>query len=811
MTKPKAASERSRLALQEDGWLLPGAVVSGCATAPAAAGIVSRTRGGNRRTTTADEQDVAEQESSEEDEDLEEEEEEEEAVEETEKKATKPPNTRVLLEVKQLESVFENIGCPRCGSPVALSLRTLCIATSIGIECTDKEACKWFLHPQQPVATTIHDDNDDSYERSTDYAINVLYILGFISMGDGPTEAGRLLGLLGLPNDTTMVSRSFGIVEERITPFIKELCDEIIHGNIVAEAKLSMEASPTQDHLDYNNWTQSLSDPTMVIPAGKMPKIDASYDMAWQQKGSGHQYNSQSGHGTLMGHLTRKVVGLCIKSKICNQCNVWEKNNPGEPMPLHTCWKNHDGSSGSMESAACLELVVETFRKKNCVVRWLCCDDDSSIRADCQWSNADYLINNNTDVLPMVAKKMGINKGKLQVRPDKGKLPADVPEPLFVADPNHRRKGITGELIKLDMAKVDIKNTMTRMDSTRIGKNFGYMARTLKGIPEDQYEDKAQAVLEHHFDNHEYCGDWCKRKNETPQQRKTAGKYYRCKTRDAKLYAVLQEKMSRFVTKDKLIEMAHGLDTNMNEAFNQICTWFAPKNKVYAGAYSLQNRIAFAVGINSVGVLEFFTRLFRKLGITMTDNVEHYLKTKENTRMKKLAKVKTSSAKKQKNKRKYEKLAENVKIAKMELHKRLGTYRRGMNLDDPIDDEVAKQSSRKKQKTFCEHCGSSDHATKRSKKCTAQQSAKRYSKYDGTLLSATTLPVQDPEDEDPMIALPLSDVDDCHDFDHEPLIHLPGEDGFDLDAFLNEGPSSIGQAGREDDSPVAAGVVRANL
>jgi hypothetical protein len=45
-------------------------------------------------------------------------------------------------------------------------------------------------------------------------------------------------------------------------------------------------------------------------------------------------------------------------------------------------------------------------------------------------------------------------------RPDKGKLPAHVPEPLFVADPNHRRKGLTGELIKLDKSKADIKLTI---------------------------------------------------------------------------------------------------------------------------------------------------------------------------------------------------------------------------------------------------------------------------------------------------------------------------------------------------------------
>jgi hypothetical protein len=68
--------------------------------------------------------------------------------------------------------------------------------------------------------------------------------------------------------------------------------------------------------------------------------------------------------------------------------------------------------------------------------------------------------------------------------------------------------------------------------------------------------------------------------------------------------------------------MAHGLDTNMNEAFNNICTWFAPKDKVFAGAYTLHNRIAFAVSIDSLGVLEYFVRLYRKLGITMTEQCQ---------------------------------------------------------------------------------------------------------------------------------------------------------------------------------------------
>jgi hypothetical protein len=212
-----------------------------------------------------------------------------------------------------------------------------------------------------------------------------------------------------------------------------------------------------------------------------MPHLDASYDMAWQQKGSGHQYNSQSGHGTLFGRYTRKIVGLVIKSKLCSFCNAFAKKNPGvEAVPDHPCWKNHTGSSGSMESSGAVDVIVEAFEKRHVVIHRLCCDDDSSIRADCQWSSAHYMKNNNTDVLPKVAISKGKNKGKLQDRSDKGKLPAHVPEPVFVADPNHRRKGLTGELNKLDMSKVDEKFTTTKMDSTRIGKNFGYMARTLK-------------------------------------------------------------------------------------------------------------------------------------------------------------------------------------------------------------------------------------------------------------------------------------------------------------------------------------------
>jgi hypothetical protein len=207
----------------------------------------------------------------------------------------------------------------------------------------------------------------------------------------------------------------------------------------------------------------------------------------------------------LFGRYSRKIIGLVVKSKLCNFCTAFKKKLPEDlEVPDHRCWKNHNGSSESMDPSGAVQVLVDAFEKRKVVIKRLCCDDDSSIRADCQWSNADYFKNYNLDEVPKIAITKGKNKGKLQDRPDKGKLSLHVPEPLFVADPNHQRKRLTGELIKLDTSKADEKFTMTRMDSTGIGKNFGYMACTLKQKDPSEYVDAAKACLEHHFDCHQF-------------------------------------------------------------------------------------------------------------------------------------------------------------------------------------------------------------------------------------------------------------------------------------------------------------------
>ena len=636
----------------------------------------------------------------------------------------KPPTTRVILEIAGVRKAFEeNCFCQTCKSRLLVEFNSVCLATSIILRCSNI-SCGYVYHGESPAKANLQVRNFavDRRERSTDYAINILYVLGILSVGDGSVEAGRLCGLLSLPRDTSMERRSFPIIEDRIGPAIRELQEEILLATLVEEVRLSMEQSEDYDDNDFMLWSRSLSDPSFVLGLKKYPKLHGSFDMGWQQRSSGHIYNSPSGHALIVGRYTRKAIAMCIKSKLCNYCHHARKKLPCGPIGRHDCCQNYAGSSGGMEPTACLDMVVDLYDNKQVILSLICCDDDASTRSMLQWSNADHKKNYNLTGPPQTKITKGKNKGKLQERPDRGLLPGHIPEPLFVADPNHRKKVLTGELLKLKMKKMDERLTMTRMDVMRLGKNFGYMIRAIPKLQECQYINAGKAVLEHHFDNHEFCGPWCRRKDQTMEEREATKRYYRSKELDNKLYVKLEELVSRFITLERLLEVAHGMDTQVNESFNNTATWFAPKNRVYCGSHSLRNRLGMAVGINSIGFVKYFTRLYWKMGITMEPPVLYFLQQKDRSRSKRLADLKKKEVKKQRMAKKFSRLKDDEIEARKARMKRAGTYRRGMNMDvDGCDDDDEgnnnKPSKKSRKDVVCPFCGKRGHTTKRSKHC----------------------------------------------------------------------------------------------
>lgn len=140
---------------------------------------------------------------------------------------------------------------------------------------------------------------------------------------------------------------------------------------------------------------------------------------------------------------------------------------------------------------------------------------------------------------------------------------------------------------------------MSDMDANRICTSFAHVTRRPHELPESEWIKAAMAPLEHHFDNHEHCGEFCKRKKELLLKIET-DKFYRCKDKDAALCKELKEAIAPHISLEKLREVAHAMDTNVNESLNNAVAWLAPKNKTCSGSKSLRNRISIAVGVHLV-------------------------------------------------------------------------------------------------------------------------------------------------------------------------------------------------------------------
>jgi hypothetical protein len=155
-----------------------------------------------------------------------------------------------------------------------------------------------------------------------------------------------------------------------------------------------------------------------------------------------------------------------------------------------------------------------------------------------------------------------------------------------------------------------------------------------------------------------------------------------------------------------LKEVAHGMDTNVNESINNTVSYFAPKNRVYCKTRSLQNRVAFAVGIISLGFQQYFIRLFKAIGVQVTLPIRHFLELKENNQNKRLAKRKLVATKRDRKASKFQKLKEEEAKAARARAKRDGTYKSGGNMDEGGFFAAPKKQS---GPIICPFCGLKGH------------------------------------------------------------------------------------------------------
>ena len=689
------------------------------------------------------------------------------------------PYRRVTVEVNPLRALVDRHlqKCPECEGRLEVSFPTEGIASGTRIACTNEVGGCTYVAAAPPAQAKVPMGNGRiNTGRNTDYALNICFVLSFIQSGDGGTEAARVLGLCGLPNSTTMQSRTFGTIESTTCPVIENITENILIRNLKAEVSLVFgnDINSDGDKL-YDLWLEK------KLPSEQWPIISCGGDMGWSQKGSGRTFNSNSGHALLIANLTRKPVAKHVCCKACKKCKTWYRHHEAdEAVPEHECVSNFDGTSGSMEPEAMLEMYKNLYEKHQTIVGAIVTDDDSSIKAKLKWSNEDHKKNNNVTEVPKITNRAG----NVVPRPDKGSIPAHMPEPQFLADPNHRRKTLANELYALEKLgkqpdKKDPKKkwnlTMTKMDVLRLSKNFAFMSKTLKNKTSDQEMlDSSKAVIEHHFDNHEYCGEWCRRQSQTDEEKKKH--YYRSKEKDAELYEKLQKLVARFITIEALKELAHSLDTNANEAFNQIISWMAPKNKVYSMSISLKIRIGMAIGINTLGLVGHYKETFDQLGMFMTSDVYHYLQVKDSNRSKRINKAKTSAAKRRRQRGKFEKLKQHTEDAKRARCQRDGSvYESGIGMNGGYQDDDATADNRpKKRSRGVRKCGLCRQAGHDRRHCP----------------QTNVLPTPTPTTED--AANKEADADEMDAYDSRPLADSEEEGFFSAEEFDGSDSSMFG-------------------
>ncbi|KAL7299076.1 hypothetical protein TKK_0008166 [Trichogramma kaykai] len=67
--------------------------------------------------------------------------------------------------------------------------------------------------------------------------------------------------------------------------------------------------------------------------------LKGSFDGGWQKRGTGHAYNSLSGHAAVVGFHSGKILSHTVLSKDCWLCSF------GHFPEDHDCRKNHTGHS----------------------------------------------------------------------------------------------------------------------------------------------------------------------------------------------------------------------------------------------------------------------------------------------------------------------------------------------------------------------------------------------------------------------------------------------------------------------------------
>jgi hypothetical protein len=415
----------------------------------------------------------------------------------------------------------------------------------------------------KPASKPFKDSKKDTVN-AVDFQLNRKLYLATQQCGGGFTEVKVIAGMLGLHNNP--LQGRWKQLGNEIGQEIIALGQDVIEENVLIE----MELSPEDEK-------------------GKK-KLSGCGDCRWDKRSSGRRYDSCSGCCVVIGGRAQVVLGIAAMSNKCNRCTR------GLPHAEELCPKNVECSSKGMEAIGCAEIVADIFENYDAYIHEYVGDDDSSTKKVLRHNWQQEM---DKGIFPDVPRD---DDGKKLN--DMGLLPITHPEIHWLADKGHRVRQFASKLFKL-CGKKKAECEGNNLDAERLKRNLSFAIRINCMCRDIQVlKDAVESVLEHHFNDHRLCGEWCQVKNLVGQEREEARLRYRNKEKNANFYLQVKEIFEEFYL--LLEEMMHEFDTNIVEGMNKFFTKFLPKDRTYAMSIENSVRLYLAVCIDSVGYTETY-------------------------------------------------------------------------------------------------------------------------------------------------------------------------------------------------------------
>jgi hypothetical protein len=149
-----------------------------------------------------------------------------------------------------------------------------------------------------------------------------------------------------------------------------------------------------------------------------------------------------------------------------------------------------------------------------------------------------------------------------------------------------------------------------------------------------KFQRTAKASVEHHWNNHQFCGTWCQAKDWTDEEKETNKNMFRNKETHQREYHQQFGVHRKYTKEDRLRRVFHEeWTTNKTEQIHSLVTnVFLPKRSYYCRTICGRARTYLAVSIDSIGYYKYNRRLYLELGLHMTTITAVFYKQQDKRR-----------------------------------------------------------------------------------------------------------------------------------------------------------------------------------